>query len=576
MLKLFKKSRSDSNYQIVNIIILILFLIVLFPVVPITLILIIVFYMIDDESFFWVLILIPSLIIPIILFVPNFAIEPINTGYVFGNEFLEILKSNLSYMMKGDMLMMLKSYLNYSGYSWFLIVLFSFYPASYFVYRMNKYKKLEKVGVTNLDTKINKLNVKAKPINFTVPKAEKNSNTLIGYNQSKKAVYCDDNAKHVFVAGTTGSGKTVLLSNFIKSGISKNYGMFIVDGKGDMGEGSMLDITQKFCAEYNKPLLVINMNDPENSAKYNPFGGASDTMCKDMLINMTDWSEEHYKSNAERYLQRLIKLLNLKGENLSFGKIVEYIQTDKFKDLSTDITKSELQTKEEHIANLDLIKASGKITENAGARFATIAESEIGTIFDEDGTDIYTALESGAVILFVLNPLKYPETSIAMGRLILIDAKQAISKMFSNTKRRSFFIFDEINVYASTVLIDLINKSKSAGVTCIPATQSLADLEAIAGESFKQQIIENCNNYIVLRQNSFASAEEWAKTLGTRETMQMTYQVSKDDSTGMGTAKKIREFIVHPDEIKAQQTGAGVFLSRDNGICERIDIIKPF
>ena len=32
------------------------------------------------------------------------------------------------------------------------------------------------------------------------------------------------------------------------------------------------------------------------------------------------------------------------------------------------------------------------------------------------------------------------------------------------------------------------------------------------GDKFKIQIIENCNNYIVLRQNSFKSAEEWAKT----------------------------------------------------------------
>lgn len=576
MLKLFKKSRSDSNYQIINIIILLFFLIVLFPVVPITFILIAIFYMVKDEKTYLALIVSPTIIIPILLLFPNYANEPINTAYVFGKEFIQILNDNIAHMLKGNIWMMLKSYLNYSMYSWLLIAMFSFYPASYFIYRINKFRKLEKAGVTNLDTKIKNLNIKKKPSSIITPNIDKNTSTLLGYNQNKKAVYCDDNAKHVFVAGTTGSGKTVLLSNFIKSGISKDYGMFIVDGKGDMGKGSMLDIAEKFCAEYNRPLLIINMNDPNNSAKYNPFAEASDTMCKDMLINMTDWSEEHYKSNAERYLQRLIKLLNLTGEKLSFGKIVEHISIDKFKTLSTDITKQELQTKEEHLANLELIKSSGKITENAGARFATIAESEIGTIFDEEGTDIYKALESGAVILFVLNPLKYPETSTAMGRLILIDAKQAISKMFSNTEKRSFFVFDEINVYASTVLIDLINKSRSAGVTCIPATQSLADLEAIAGESFKQQIIENCNNYIVLRQNSYSSAEEWAKTLGTRETMQMTYQVSKDDSTGMGTAKKIREFIVHPDEIKAQQTGTGVFLSRDNGKCERIDIIKPF
>ena len=573
MLNLFKKSRAESNYQIINIFVLMFFLIVLFPVVPISLIIIVLWYMIDSDRHLELPFVVPTILLGSLL---GMSFWSMNAFQVFYNEFLQILGSNIKYMLQGNILMMLKEYSHYSLYSWVIIVSISFLPSGYFVYRMNKFKKLEKVGVTNFDTKIKKLDKGVKPNSSPILKTAKEPSTLIGYNKNRKAVYCEDNAKHVFVAGTTGSGKTVLLSNFIKSGVSKGYGMFIVDGKGDMGKGSMLDITEKFCTEYNKPLIVINMNDPEKSAKYNPFGGASDTMCKDMLINMTDWSEEHYKSNAERYIQRLIKLLNIKGEKLSLMKILEYISTDNFKTLSAEITKLELQTKEEHIINLELVKSSGKITENAGARFATIAESEIGTIFDENGIDIFTALKSGEVILFVLNPLKYPETSTAMGRLILIDAKQAISKMFGNTKGRSFFVFDEINVYASTVLIDLINKSRSAGVTCIPATQSLADLEAIAGESFKQQIIENCNNYVVLRQNSFASAEEWAKTLGTKETMQMTYQVSKDDSTGMGTAKKVREFIVHPDEIKAQQTGAGVFLSRDSGKCERIAIVKPF
>lgn len=53
-----------------------------------------------------------------------------------------------------------------------------------------------------------------------------------------------------------------------------------------------------------------------------------------MLINMTTWSEEHYKTNTERYLQRLIKLLKLANINLSFNSIVENIKSDKFIALS--------------------------------------------------------------------------------------------------------------------------------------------------------------------------------------------------------------------------------------------------
>lgn len=346
---------------------------------------------------------------------------------------------------------------------------------------------------------------------------DKNNATLIGHTRLGKAVYCPDNAKHCFVCGTTGAGKTVLLSNYILHAISNNIGLLLIDGKGDTGKGSLLEIATEFCKKHNKPLYVVDMNNPENSAKYNPLKNASETVAKDMLINMSpDWSEEHYKANAERYIQRLVKLMNIAKMPLSFSSVIQNMTMNNFESLSVVLQRENLITKETHLENLELLKASGKIAEQASARFATIAESEIGQIFDENGIDIYTALEQGAVILFILNPLTFPETSQAFGRLALIDGKKAISKLFTHNKR-SFFILDEINVYASTVLIDMINKSRSANITCIAATQSLADLEAAASEAFKHQIIENCNNYVVLRQNSFASAEEWAKTLGTQE-----------------------------------------------------------
>jgi len=75
--------------------------------------------------------------------------------------------------------------------------------------------------------------------------------TLIGY-AGKKPIYIPDNAKHVFICGTTGSGKTVGISNFINQAIKNDYPTVIIDGKGDTGEGSILDITVKMSREKNK------------------------------------------------------------------------------------------------------------------------------------------------------------------------------------------------------------------------------------------------------------------------------------------------------------------------------------
>lgn len=414
--------------------------------------------------------------------------------------------------------------------------------------------------------------------NKVKPKTSLESSTLIGFSNSKKPIYTPDNAKHIFVCGTTGSGKTVALSNYIKSGIEKDYPLLIIDGKGDTGQGSMIEIVKRL--KGHKRLYVINLSSPLKSDRYNPFKNATPTIAKDMLINMTDWSEEHYKLNTERYLQRLINLLVKADIKLSFKSIVSNMSIDKFTTLSRLLVKNEIITKAEHTQNLELAGTSGKIAESAIARFSLIAESELGYIFDETGIDIYTALQEKAIILFILNPLIYPETSPLIGRLLLIDSKKAMSNMFLHNQTRTFFIMDEINSYASTTLIDLINKSRSANITCILATQSLSDLDFSVNEAFKEQIIENCNNYIVMRQNSSINSEHWANILGTRNTLEVTYQLAQQNAvtseTGFGSARRVREYFYHPDDIKTLRTGQAIYMSKDNNFHSKLNINKPF
>ncbi|MCL2106728.1 MAG: type IV secretion system DNA-binding domain-containing protein [Oscillospiraceae bacterium] len=394
---------------------------------------------------------------------------------------------------------------------------------------------------------------------------------------SNKNVFIPSDAKHVFVCGTTGSGKTVALANFLASGAGYNYPMLIIDGKGDTDSGSLLEMTKKLCP-YRK-LYVINLNEPGASDKYNPFKNTNTDVIKDMLINMTNWSEEHYKYNTERYIGRLCKLLSMQGIAISLDSLTKYLTTANFIKLSKDVSEKKQMSKAEHLEDVDLAKTSGKIAESAAARFATIKDSDLGQIFDASGIDIYTALQENAVILFVLNPLLYPEMSPLIGNLIIIDSKKAVSHFYREKKRRIFYIMDEINTYANGSLLNLVNKSRSANVTCILATQSLSDLDGVTPE-FKEQVIENCNNYIVLRQNSSVNAEHWANVIGTRQTMQATYQISGESgevkSTDLGSLRKTREYIYHPDDIKLLGTGQAIFVSRDKMFHTRISINKPF
>lgn len=408
----------------------------------------------------------------------------------------------------------------------------------------------------------------------------KGKSTFLGY-YGKKEIFINNDVKHIFICGTTGSGKTVTLSNFIESVFKYDYPSLIVDGKGDTSKGSILDYIYKFKVIYpNKKVYIVDLNKPNECDCYNPFYHKTPTVIKDMLISMTDWSEEHYKVNASRYIQKVIYLMQENALEVTFESVVKHLSLNAFTKLSLALQKEKRISKEEHLLNVKEAESMAKIVEGAIARFSLLIESDIGNIFksSETSIDIPTALNENAIILFILNPLIYPETSPLFGRLLTIDAKHGVSSLFHKRFERTFYIFDEVSIYASHDLLLLVNLSRSANITSILATQSLSDLENIS-ESFRKQIIESCNNYIVMRQNEPSNAEIWANTIGTRKSADVTYQIKNDsqttDTTGLGSFKITREYLYHPDLIKALKTGEAIYVSKDTSIHYKVKINKP-
>lgn len=466
----------------------------------------------------------------------------------------------------------------FSNKTWYLNICISFFITSFFTNKAEEKEKRKKAGIlTHAEAVQEQEAAKIKELTKRETKklteqAHPAEMTLLGKNGGRM-ILVPDCARHIFIAGTTGSGKTVTIANFFESALQKNYGLVAVDGKGDTGEGSMLHYLQELCGKYNRELTVVDLTDAENSERYNPFQNSSITEVKDMLMQMSDWTEPHYKINTERYLQRLILMMNKAEIPISLINVAKH-NSEEFLLLSETLENRKTITLAEHEQNVEIIKTAGKIANAALARFATTAEAEEGQIFDETGTDIYSNLKQNKVFLLILDPLSKKELSAAVGRLAVIDAKKAISKIFRDEqKKRSFFIFDEFNVYASEAVVDLVNKSRSAEITSILAVQGLFDLDQAAGYNFRNQVLENCNNYIVMRQNTAANAQEWARILGDYETFEMSYDVKKEadtlfaegirDTDRQGSLMKTRKFHYPAEKIQNQKTGQAIFLSRD-------------
>lgn len=420
---------------------------------------------------------------------------------------------------------------------------------------------------------------------------------------------------HLFIVGTSGAGKTVVLLNFAESGIQHGIPAIIVDGKGDI---ELINKVRRLCQKYGRKFYLFSINGHPDTCRWNPLAAGGPTELKDKLIGTTDWSEPHYKYEAERYLQALFRLLQVLGIKPDLPTIARLLDPDEAKRLAGQISDPELR------AELLRELKAGKTIAGLANRIAVLANSEIGHLFRDSKSqmvaearvspgvvsdllnlvenqpgipplnrvfepgrgeapevlDLNKAIAEGAVVLFSLNSLRFKEFSQIIGRLIVNDLRTVISRRYDRQSREPVLaIFDEFHVFASLQVVDILNQSRGAGFCTVIATQSLSDLD-IVDPNVTGRVVENCNTFVIMRQNDPKNAERLAQVIGCLDNMARTVQVQEtpfiDFPTGLGSLRETKEFIFHPDEVKRLQIGEAILLRKVVGFeVQHILVRKP-
>lgn len=371
----------------------------------------------------------------------------------------------------------------------------------------------------------------------------------------EQVVLTDEDANlHLLAVGTTGSGKTTAIANIVESAIFRGLPVFYVDGKGDLSLAKRVGEYAKKC---NRQFYLFSM--VGESCTYNPLSTGGFTSKKDRIIELRNWSEEHYKKLAESYLQSVLKLLDSLGIEVDLISLTKALRFD---ELNKIFRKYKHVDKQQLLAFLESIY---KHIEGLIAELNNLVESEIGYLFhaDEHSLRLSRAFDENAVVYFCLQPLQFPSYAETLGKLIINDLKSLFSTQLNYEKpKRSYVFLDEFSVFSGEQVINLINQGRSAGVHAILATQSISDLESMNDKSFAGRILNNCNNFIVQRQNSPSDAEILANLIGTMKSFQITSQIPVDIQTIKGSVREVNQFICHPDKLKSMCIGEAVILKK--------------
>ncbi len=130
--------------------------------------------------------------------------------------------------------------------------------------------------------------VTSQPVSFTqVPKHLPAEGILLG---QKKTVNGNTQikigeealARHLYIMGQTGTGKSTLLKTMINDCIQKGLGFAVIDPHGDLFD----DVQKLIPKRIREKLVVLDTTDAANSAKHNPIGYDVDRpQSKSLVIN---------------------------------------------------------------------------------------------------------------------------------------------------------------------------------------------------------------------------------------------------------------------------------------------------
>ncbi len=384
---------------------------------------------------------------------------------------------------------------------------------------------------------------------------------------------------HVGISGSTGKGKTVVVSNFVEASIRRGQPSVFVDGKGDE---EFAERVRKFATGQGRPVYIFNTLNLQNSCAYNPLAYGDYTARADRIMKLREWTEPHYESLAKAFLQTAFKALEFENRSVDLVQLADVLSVNAllrivgrrgFSDPKRQALVKEIN---EHAA------AEKNAIDGLRADIRFLTNSSLGVLFDTERArregrqvlNLADARREGAVVYFVLPPLMFQNAAKVIGQLVINDLKAVATSSRSIWK----LFFDEFSVFSSANVLNLVNMGRTFGVCGVLSTQSLADFDAGApelGSAFGRQVRASINTMICFQTNDPDDADVLGRWVGTIPDIELTAQLQGDTAfTGLASARATRQFRVHPDDLKNLPKGRAYVVNKNNGTAALIAVRK--
>jgi hypothetical protein len=371
--------------------------------------------------------------------------------------------------------------------------------------------------------------------------------------------------RHLIVLGRSGRGKTVTILRIAYESALQGLPVLFIDGKGDP---DVRDGLKAIAQANGREFYCVDAMSPGESCAYDAFAHKSITSQKDMIVQLRDWSEPHYKGIASAHAQVVFKSMAYGGiyadlhsfsRHLSVNAMLGLARRGAGRKGTYESIKSEIVAR----------RGTEKLAiESIDSEVASLTQSSFGEVFDihaarRSGRKILQlreAREQSAIVYCGLPALTFPDAASRFASLLTSDLKASLPA----SRKQWLILFDEFSVFANpTTTLNLINMGRSWGASICISTQSCADLIATGSEAFLRQVIGSVNSYLVHELTDPADSDLIAGIFSTSTSVEFTAQIVNNQRTGSASSRAVHEFKIHPEYLKHLALGEVYYLNKD-------------
>jgi hypothetical protein len=392
--------------------------------------------------------------------------------------------------------------------------------------------------------------------------------------------------RHLLIVGATGAGKTVsarrwLLARILADGV----GVLATDPKGDRGLERDLRAAARVA---DRPFVLFDPRDPATD-RWNPLWSDDTGAVVSRLVAPIAAGE----GNARYYADLLQIHLGVIADGLraaglwpaNVALLLEAAQLHHYDRLlalvrracgEAEITRrlrDHRQTIVGSEGRRDLAGGTLRLRVVAGETWRRVLtpEPRRGAIA------LPAALDAGAVVLVRTWVDDLPEEARAITTLFLADAAAAALALPEG--REWAALIDEFGGVLSTGAgeraLALMQRARSAGGQVAVTSQSVSDFAAATGNpALLDAMADNFAAGVVHRQTAPESRDWLARLIGTREVWQSTDRTGGGGAyaEGSGSRRRVREFVVRPDDFRTLAVGEAVVWSTLGPAPQRVTV----